>query len=600
MRVWKSLCLTTALSAVAMLSAANAQQSPQDVTDAEFPFEKAVLASGLGNPFEIRLGPDGMLWVTERTAGRLSRVNPENGSVISAYEFALPEITSGAQTGVMGFAFHPDFGNGSDQVFVYVTYEDETRTDPTRPDEADPYHDLFNKVVRLDYDAATGRLSNPTDILTGIPANNDHNSGRMQVGPDGLIYLTVGDMGHNQLANWCHPIESQTLPSAEQVEAEDWFAYQGKVLRMNLDGGIPEDNPEIDGVRSHIFSYGHRNPQGIDFGPDGTLYSNEHGPDTDDEINVIEAGGNYGWPHVAGQQDDNFYLYANWSEASEPCESLQWIGPSQGAPEVVPQQQETEWQAPENYKPPLATMFTVSEPIPGCEDFGYFCRPSIGPSSIDFYEGGVPELEGMLLMTALKHGSIYAFDPKAGAEGDFTRYYLGMNRLRDLEIADDGRTIYIATDSQGAVQNAEGEGAAGLENAGAILVYTARDGGTAAEAQPASEAQPAQQPASEAEATEAEAKGGAAAATTSPEGGNAAQPAEAAASGEPASDAQAAEGEAGSGAATGNEATPGGDAAQPPHDAASHEPAADAAATDAPADGAQGGGEPVAGQPAAN
>ncbi|WP_246026704.1 PQQ-dependent sugar dehydrogenase [Paracoccus luteus] len=106
-------------------------------------------------------------------------------------------------------------------------------------------------------------------------------------------------------------------------------------------------------------------------------------------------------------------------------------------------------------------MFTISEPIPGCEDFGYFCRPSVGPSSIAWYDGEVPELRGRLLSTALKHGSIYAFDPAAGEGAGFTRYYLGQNRLRDIEIADGGRTIYLLTDSQGGVQTPEGEGGRG-------------------------------------------------------------------------------------------------------------------------------------------
>lgn len=119
--------------------------------------------------------PASWLWVTERTAGRLIRVSPENGTVQGAYEFTLPPITSGAQTGVMGFAFHFRFGQGSDQPFICLTCMDEARTDPSRADEADPYHRMFNKVVRFDYDQTTGRLSNPTDMLTPIPANNDHN-----------------------------------------------------------------------------------------------------------------------------------------------------------------------------------------------------------------------------------------------------------------------------------------------------------------------------------------------------------------------------------------------------------------------------------------
>jgi hypothetical protein len=86
--------------------------------------------------------------------------------------------------------------------------------------------------------------------------------------------------------------------------------------------GVPR-NPIIAGVRSHIYSYGHRNPQGLAFAPDGKLYESEHGPNTDDEVNVIRAGGNYGWPHVAGYQDDQSYAYANWSASKGvPCESL--------------------------------------------------------------------------------------------------------------------------------------------------------------------------------------------------------------------------------------------------------------------------------------
>ncbi|WP_103174475.1 PQQ-dependent sugar dehydrogenase [Paracoccus sp. SY] len=173
----------------------------------------------------------------------------------------------------------------------------------------------------------------------------------------------------------------------------------------------------------------------------------------------------------------------------------------------------------------------MTEPPEGCEDFGYFCRPSIGPSSIAWYDGPVADLQGRLLSTALKHGSIYAFDPAAG-EG-FTRYYLGQNRLRDIEIADDGQTIYLLTDSQGGIQNEQGEGAEGLENPGAILVYTARGETPAADgASAASETEPAateagseagsDQPASDPEAAEQEVESGEAegSSRTAPEGGN--------------------------------------------------------------------------------
>ena len=465
-----------ALVAGMVLSAgsAYAKQSPADVIEAEFPFEKSVLVEGLSAPHEIRVGADGQLWVTERIGKRLIRVNSETGDIKTAHEFSIPDVLEGAQTGVMGFAFHPDFGKGTDQIFVVHTYEDAGRTDPTRPDAADPYHRLFQKVVRLDWDAATETVTGSTDVLTGIPANNDHNSGRMVFGKDGKLYLTVGDQGHNQLANYTRPIEAQRLPTAAELAAGDHFAYQGKVLRLNTDGSIPSDNPTIDGVQSHVFTLGHRNAQGIAVGPDGTIYANEHGPSSDDEINVLVSGGNYGWPHVAGHVDDSHFAYGNWSAASVDPSTLTFTQPDQGFPAEVSSQKESEWTGAAGMKTPLATLFTV-----GADeqfDFSYFARPTVGPSSIEFYDGdAVPQLTNTLLSTTLKHGAIYAIDPAAtGDDAKFTKYYLGQNRLRDLEIADGGKTIYIVTDSAGGVLNAAGEGASGLDNPGAILVYKAK------------------------------------------------------------------------------------------------------------------------------
>ena len=468
-----SLAAITAGLLLSVGSAA-AQQSPADVIEAEFPFEKAVLVEGLKAPHEIRVGTDGQLWVTERIGKRLIRVNPETGDIKPAFEFAIPDVLEGAQTGVMGFAFHPDFGNGTDKIFVVHTYEDSERTDPSRPDAADPYHRLFQTVVTLDWDAETETVTGSTDVLTGIPANNDHNSGRIVFGQDGKLYLTVGDQGHNQLVNYTRPIESQRLPTADELAAGDHFAYQGKVLRFNEDGSIPSDNPTLDGVQSHIFTLGHRNAQGIAVGPDGTIYANEHGPSSDDEINILVSGGNYGWPNVSGLVDDSHYAYGNWSAASVDPTTLTFNQPEDGFPAEVTVEKESDWAGAADMKTPLATLFTVGadEEI----NFGYFERPTVGPSSIDFYVGdAVPELSGKLLSTAMKHGAIYAIDPVAtGDDAKFTKYYLGQNRLRDLEIADGGKTIYLVTDSAGGVLNAAGEGASELENPGAILVYTAK------------------------------------------------------------------------------------------------------------------------------
>jgi PQQ-dependent dehydrogenase (s-GDH family) len=458
--------IAIATAALISTGVAYAQQSPADVVEAAFPFEKSVLVDGLKAPHEIRIGTDGQLWVTERIGERLVRIDPKGGDVKTAYQFDIPDVLEGSQAGVMGFAFHPDFGNGTDQIFVVHTYEDAERVDPTRSDEADPYYRLFQKVVRLDWDAASETVTSATDILTGIPANNDHNSGRIVFGDDGKLYLTVGDQGHNQLVNYTRPIESQRLPTSAEIEAGDHIAYQGKVLRINEDGSTPEDNPTLDGVQSHVFTLGHRNAQGIAVGPDGTLYINEHGPSSDDEINVLVAGGNYGWPHVSGLVDDSHYAYGNWSAASVDPSTLTFTQPEEGFPAEVTVEQESEWAGVEKLELPLATLFTVAADEE--YDFSYFARPTVGPSAIEYYDSdAVAELEGKLLNTAMKHGAIYAIDPTAtGDEAKFTKYYLA--------ISDDGKTIYLVTDSAGGVLSADGEGVGELENPGAVLVYTAK------------------------------------------------------------------------------------------------------------------------------
>ncbi len=155
----------------------------------------------------------------------------------------------------------------------------------------------------------------PVDLVSGIPAGEDHNAGRIKFGPDGMLYYSNGEQGHNQFASVCKPIESQLLPTSAEVKDKDWSAYRGKVLRIAADGSIPKDNPKIDGVRSHVFTVGHRNPQGLVFGSNGDLYSSEQGPSSDDEINLLAAGKNYGWPHVNGYQDNQSHIYINWSVA---------------------------------------------------------------------------------------------------------------------------------------------------------------------------------------------------------------------------------------------------------------------------------------------
>ena len=302
------------------------QTGPESARVATKRFTMRVVTSGLGNPWEITWGPDGKLWVTERTALRIVRVDPVTGErhVAASLEGLAKAAGPG---GVLGMALHPQLlrNAGHDEVYVAVTYDDPSRPPDARvADASSPFRHLYAKVIRLRYEPSTFALVDPVTILDGLPAGNDHSGLRLKFAPDGTLHLTIGDQGNNQLGNVCNPVLSQQLPTQAEVDRRDWSAYEGKTLRITVDGGIPADNPVLNGVRSHVYTYGHRNPQGLTVGPDGALYTSDHGPKTDDEVNVLAAGGNYGWPHVAGLRDDRAYQYARWADATTPCASLRF------------------------------------------------------------------------------------------------------------------------------------------------------------------------------------------------------------------------------------------------------------------------------------
>jgi PQQ-dependent dehydrogenase (s-GDH family) len=480
----------TLLACTALVVPAMAASPDSYVTGAK-QFTQSVIATGLDNPWEITLGPDGMLWTTERTGKVISRIDPASGEKKVAIAFENIQ-SPGGQDGLMGLALHPELGQGTgnDYVFTAYTYfDDEKGADPTVTNPDSPYYKLYTKIVRLTYNQADGTLGEETDLITGLPASNDHNSGRIKIGPDGKIYYTIGDQGNNQGANVCIAIEAQRIPTAEEVANADYFAYQGKSLRLNLDGSIPEDNPEIDGVKSHIFTYGHRNMQGIDFGPDGTLYATEHGPKTDDEVNVLVSGGNYGWPNVAGYKDDQAYEHANWElAANPPCEET--VFSEYAIPETVPHEAESAFT--KDMVDPLATLFTVDNDwnfvVADCKGTDFICWPTVGVTSVEYYAGGedrIPGWDKVLIAPTLKRGSIYivALDEtgKAAAEVPMERYFQTNNRYRDVAVSTDGKTIYIATDSSGVAENVDGGGTTtALENAGQIIAYTYTGEGDAA------------------------------------------------------------------------------------------------------------------------
>jgi PQQ-dependent dehydrogenase (s-GDH family) len=223
-------------------------------------FAKRVVTTGLVDPFQVIWGPDDYLWITERTAGRVTRVLPSDGSTTPA--IVIADLLTDGPGGLLGMALDPGLLKGTGNDYVYVAYTYDADADPAKVTGR-------TKIVRFTYDPRAHVLGNPRDILAGLPAGNDHQGGRLIMGSDRKLYFTIGDMGANQLANFCNPNRAQSVPTAAQLQARDWSLYEGKVLRLNLDGSIPPDNPMIAGVRSHVYSYGHRNPQGLVFAPDG-------------------------------------------------------------------------------------------------------------------------------------------------------------------------------------------------------------------------------------------------------------------------------------------------------------------------------------------
>lgn len=237
--------------------------TPTEVPGNPVAFTVTTLVTGLQAPWEIAFTPDGRVFLTERPG----RVRLVTDGKLEPEPLLTLDVAAVGEAGLLGLALYPDF-NRQPWIFLYYTYAEG--------------QSLWNRVVR--YTLLGNRLTDPSIILDRIPGASIHDGGRITFGPDGRLFVTTGD-ARNPLA------------------AQDLSSLAGKILRLEPDGSIPTDNPFPE---SPIWSYGHRNPQGIAWTPDGRLYATEHGPTGDlglaahDEVNLIEPGSNYGWPYVVG------------------------------------------------------------------------------------------------------------------------------------------------------------------------------------------------------------------------------------------------------------------------------------------------------------
>lgn len=319
---------------------------------AEAPFTVTTLADGLEHPWSIAVAPDGKLIVTERP-GRLRVIDPTNGKAQEIGGLPTPRVQG--EAGFLGLALDPDFAqNGA----LYLCYSTVAKGGAA------------NRLSR--FTLADNALTDEQVLIDDLPGAKWHNGCRVAVSPDGFLYASMGDATKAQMA-------------------QGPAALGGKIFRLNRDGSIPADNPFPN---SPVWSFGHRNPQGLAFRP-GTseLWSTEHGADTQDELNLIVKGGNYGWPQCRG---------------TDGC-------------------------ALANYHPAIAEF----------EHSG-----TIAISDLIFYQGNAfPDWQGDILFVALKTGRLYHLTLD-GDKVTNTEILIDddFGRLRDIAEAPDG-SLYLSTDN---------------------------------------------------------------------------------------------------------------------------------------------------------
>lgn len=234
-------------------SAAAAGLSADDVDD-------EVVAEELEVPWEVVVLEEGRYLVTERTGALLLLEDGERHEIERFDELNEPLLGEG---GLLGIAVHPNF-EANRQLYVFKTVDRDA---------------VENTVRRFEVDLEARELTDEEVIIDGVPSDRIHNGGRIAFGPDDHLYVTTGDANEPDLA-------------------QDRNSTAGKILRLTDDGSIPEDNP----FDNEVYSYGHRNAQGITWDDDGRMWATEHGPTARDELNRIEPGTNYGWPEIRGAE----------------------------------------------------------------------------------------------------------------------------------------------------------------------------------------------------------------------------------------------------------------------------------------------------------
>jgi aldose sugar dehydrogenase len=322
--------------------------------------DTSTIITGLDTPWEILWGTDNHIWITERQ-GKISRLNPATGEHKNL--LTITGVHEQSESGLLGMALHPDFPDSS---YLYVVYNYFTNS-------------IRERLVRYTYTGET--LTSPIILLDNLQGAPNHNGSRIVIDRNYKLFMTTGDAQNAAL--------SQNLSS-----------LLGKVLRINLDGSVPDDNP-IAG--SYIWTWGHRNPQGLLIAPDGKIYSSEHGPNSDDEINLIEKGRNYGWPDVNG--------FCNTTAEISFC-----------------------------------TANNVKEPL-------FAWTPTLAVAGIAYYtHDAIPQWKNTILMSSLKASRMESLSMSPDGlqvTGTSTWFQNWFGRLRDVCVSPDGRVFLAVSNKDG-------------------------------------------------------------------------------------------------------------------------------------------------------
>ncbi|MCW1919893.1 PQQ-dependent sugar dehydrogenase [Rhodobacter sp. KR11] len=334
------------------------------------------LAQGLEHPWGMEELPDGRWLVTERP-GRMRIV----GDAVSAPIQGLPPVHAEGQGGLLDVAIAPDFAQTRR---IWWSY-------------AEPRGALNGTAVATGVlSADETRVQDVQVIFAQQPgwASDAHYGGRLAFAPDGALILTTGERSDRRA----------------RVQAQDPASHLGKVIRLNPMGGPAPGNPALPGWAPEVWSIGHRNVQAAGFGPDGQLYTIEHGPLGGDELNRPQAGRNYGWPIITY--------------------GLEYSGAAIGQGQTR---------------------------APGMEQPLYYWDPVIAPSGLVFYDGALfPDWQGSLLVGALAGQALVRLTLEGqtlqgqAITGE-ARYLQGMARIRDVAVSRDGAVMILTDEDNGAL-----------------------------------------------------------------------------------------------------------------------------------------------------